>query len=136
MKPGKSDRKHQLLITGAELQELKELDLVEPRFLPPRSNMTTRRCRSSPRSSPDRAWNWIDLIVLITKVSPEPVVRAMTIAFLLGLTPKIMRGLWQKPQGKLEVTPTRQFTLTILVRRPLVPKAILRVCARNLCGSP
>jgi hypothetical protein len=78
----------------------------------------------------------IDLIVLITKVSPEPVVRAMTIASLAGLTPKIMHGLWQKLQGKLEVTPTRQFTLTILVRRSLVPKAILRVCARNVYGLP
>ena len=29
MKPGKYDRKHQLLITGAELRELKELDLAE-----------------------------------------------------------------------------------------------------------
>src|SRR5580700_4013974 len=29
--------------------------IVETRFLPPRSNMTTRRCRSLPRSPPDRA---------------------------------------------------------------------------------
>jgi hypothetical protein len=29
MRPGKYDRKHQLLITGAELRELKELDLAE-----------------------------------------------------------------------------------------------------------
>ena len=29
MRPGKYDRKHQLLINGAELRELKELDLAE-----------------------------------------------------------------------------------------------------------
>jgi len=29
MRPGKYDRKHQLRITGAELRELKELDLAE-----------------------------------------------------------------------------------------------------------
>lgn len=29
MKPGKNDRKHQFLITGAELRELKRLDLPE-----------------------------------------------------------------------------------------------------------
>ena len=29
MRPGKYDCKHQLLITGAELRELKELDLAE-----------------------------------------------------------------------------------------------------------
>ena len=29
MRPGKYDRRHQLLITGAELRELKELDLAE-----------------------------------------------------------------------------------------------------------
>jgi hypothetical protein len=29
MRPGKYDRKHQLLISGAELRELKELDLAE-----------------------------------------------------------------------------------------------------------
>lgn len=29
MRPGKYDRKHQLLIRGAELRELKELDLAE-----------------------------------------------------------------------------------------------------------
>jgi hypothetical protein len=29
MRPGKYDRKHQLLITGAELRELKESDLAE-----------------------------------------------------------------------------------------------------------
>src|ERR1700733_4524833 len=31
--------------------------IVEARFLPTRSNITTRRCRSLPRSSPDRAQN-------------------------------------------------------------------------------
>lgn len=29
MKPGKNDRKHQVLITGAELRELKRLDMPE-----------------------------------------------------------------------------------------------------------
>jgi hypothetical protein len=29
MRPGKYDRKHQLLITGTEMRELKELDLAE-----------------------------------------------------------------------------------------------------------
>ena len=29
MKPGKNDRKHQLLITGAELRELQRLDMPE-----------------------------------------------------------------------------------------------------------
>jgi hypothetical protein len=29
MKPGKNDRKHQVLITGAELRELQELDMPE-----------------------------------------------------------------------------------------------------------
>jgi hypothetical protein len=42
---------------GAELADAVRSAMVEPRFLPPRSNMTTRRCRSSPRSSADRAWN-------------------------------------------------------------------------------
>jgi hypothetical protein len=29
MRPGKNDRKHQVLITGAELRELKRLDMAE-----------------------------------------------------------------------------------------------------------
>ena len=28
-KPGKNDRKHEVLITGAELRELKRLDMLE-----------------------------------------------------------------------------------------------------------
>jgi hypothetical protein len=62
---------------------------VERRLLL-RPNTATRRCSSSVRSAPDRAWNRIDVIDLITKASPEPEVCAMTTASLVGLTPKIM----------------------------------------------
>ena len=52
MRPGKYDCKHQLLITGAELRELKELDLAESFGLDRRIERYHRVFLPLPRHSP------------------------------------------------------------------------------------
>ena len=73
MKPGKNDRKHQMLITGAELREIKRLDMPESLGL-------DRRIERYQGKRPIGLYRW-DLDCLLATLSfvvdgPDPFVSA------------------------------------------------------------
>ena len=74
MRPGKYDRKHQLPITGAELRELKELDLAESFGLDRRIERYHRVSLPLPRHSPGvlGIFGFGTQVVLIGVEHPRP----------------------------------------------------------------